>query len=376
MVGRTPWSAADAHVGLLPLMQERDSSGEERVQGDPRGPGGPPHRLGLAPARGRRPWHGTLECMSFPAAGAALRVSHLRKAYKDVVAVDDLDLQVGFAECFGLLGPNGAGKTTTIEICEGLTDPDSGEVELLGMRWSTHAAELRQRLGIQLQDTQLSDKLTVLETVRLFRSFFRRGPRASEVIALVQLEEKSGSRVGALSGGQKQRLALACALVGDPEFLFLDEPTTGLDPQARRQLWDLIERLKAAGRTILLTTHYMDEAERLCQRVAIMDHGKVIALGTPRELIASIGVEHMVEFSTGRPADALDQSALRRLEGVRDVRSENGSVQLQVAELHRAVPALLDELERQGVPLTELRTHSATLEDVFVALTGRRLRDE
>jgi ABC-2 type transport system ATP-binding protein len=314
--------------------------------------------------------------MSSPAAGAALRVSHLRKAYKDVVAVDGLDLEVRPAECFGLLGPNGAGKTTTIEICEGLTDPDAGEVELLGMRWDTDAAALRQRLGIQLQDTQLSDKLTVLETVRLFRSFFRRGPRAPEVIALVQLEEKSRARVGALSGGQKQRLALACALVGDPEFLFLDEPTTGLDPQARRQLWDLIDRLKQAGRTILLTTHYMDEAERLCQRVAIMDHGKVIALGTPRELIASIGVEHMVEFSTGAPAEAIDQAALRRLEGVRDVRPENGAVQLQVAELHRAVPALLDELERQGIPLTELRTHSATLEDVFVALTGRRLRDE
>jgi ABC-2 type transport system ATP-binding protein len=314
--------------------------------------------------------------MSSPAAGAALRVSHLRKAYKDVVAVDDLDLQVRPAECFGLLGPNGAGKTTTIEICEGLTEPDSGEVELLGMRWNTHAAELRQRLGIQLQDTQLSDKLTVLETVRLFRSFFRHGPQAPEVIALVQLEEKSRSRVGALSGGQKQRLALACALVGDPEFLFLDEPTTGLDPQARRQLWALIERLKQAGRTILLTTHYMDEAERLCERVAIMDHGNAIALGTPRELIASIGVEHMVEFSTGAPAEAIDQPALRRLDGVRDVRSENGAVQLQVAELHRAVPALLDELGRQGIPLTELRTHSATLEDVFVALTGRRLRDE
>ncbi len=314
--------------------------------------------------------------MSSPAAGAALRVSHLRKAYKDVVAVDDVDLQVRPAECFGLLGPNGAGKTTTMEICEGLTDPDSGEVELLGMRWNAHAAELRQRLGIQLQDTQLSDKLTVLETVRLFRSFFRRGPRASEVVALVQLEEKIRARVGGLSGGQKQRLALACALVGDPEFLFLDEPTTGLDPQARRQLWELIERLQLAGRTILLTTHYMDEAERLCQRVAIMDHGKVIALGTPRELIASIGVEHMVEFSTARPAEAIDQAALRRLEGVRDVRSQNGAVQLQAAELHRAVPALLDELERQGIPLTELRTHSATLEDVFVALTGRRLRDE
>jgi ABC-2 type transport system ATP-binding protein len=314
--------------------------------------------------------------MSSPAAEAALRVSHLRKTYKDVVAVDDLDLQIGSAECFGLLGPNGAGKTTTVEICEGLTDPDSGEVELLGMRWSTHAAGLRQRLGIQLQDTQLSDKLTVLETVRLFRSFFRRGPRASEVVALVQLEEKRDARVGGLSGGQKQRLALACALVGDPEFLFLDEPTTGLDPQARRQLWDLIERLKEAGRTILLTTHYMDEAERLCERVAIMDHGKVIAQGTPRELIASIGIEHMVEFSTGAPAEAIDQPALRRLEGVRDVRSQDGAVRLQVAELHRAVPALLDELARQGIPLTELRTHSATLEDVFVALTGRRLRDE
>jgi ABC-2 type transport system ATP-binding protein len=293
-----------------------------------------------------------------------------------VLAVDGLDLQVRPAECFGLLGPNGAGKTTTIEICEGLTEPDSGEVELLGMRWSANAAELRQRLGIQLQDTQLSDKLTVLETVHLFRSFFRRGPQPADVIAVVQLEEKAGARVGALSGGQKQRLALACALVGDPEFLFLDEPTTGLDPQARRQLWDLIERLKEAGRTILLTTHYMDEAERLCERVAIMDHGKAIALGTPRELIASIGIEHMVEFSMGAPAEALDRAALSRLDGVRDVRSDNGAVQLQVAELHRAVPALLEELGRQGIPLTELRTHSATLEDVFVALTGRRLRDE
>jgi ABC-2 type transport system ATP-binding protein len=182
--------------------------------------------------------------------------------------------------------------------------------------------------------------------------------------------------VGNLSGGQKQRLALACALVGDPDFLFLDEPTTGLDPQARRQLWDLIERFKHAGRTILLTTHYMDEAERLCERVAIMDHGKVIALGTPRELIASIGVEHMVEFSTDGAGGRLDTAALGRLDGVRDVRAEGGSVQMQVTELHRAMPALLQELGRQQIPLTELRTHSATLEDVFVALTGRRLRDE
>ena len=305
----------------------------------------------------------------------ALRVRQLRKTYKDVVAVDGLDLEVRSGECFGLLGPNGAGKTTTIEICEGITRADSGEVELLGMRWNTHAEQLRQRLGIQLQETQLSEKLTVYETVRLFRSFFRQGPDTAEVIATVQLEEKQKSRVGNLSGGQKQRLALACALVGDPDFLFLDEPTTGLDPQARRQLWDLIDRFKLAGRTILLTTHYMDEAERLCERVAIMDHGKSIALGTPRELIASIGVEHMVEFSHGG-AKGFDAAALRHLEGVRDVRRENGSVQMQVTELHRAVPALLHELTRQGVPLTELRTHSATLEDVFVTLTGRHLRDE
>jgi ABC-2 type transport system ATP-binding protein len=306
---------------------------------------------------------------------AALRVSRLRKTYKDVVAVDGLDLEVRPGECFGLLGPNGAGKTTTIEICEGLTAADSGEVEVLGLDWSRHAAELRQRLGIQLQETQLSDKLTVWETVRLFRSFFRQGPPAGEIVALVQLEEKQDARVGDLSGGQKQRLALACALVGDPHLLFLDEPTTGLDPQARRQVWDLVERFRLAGRTILLTTHYMDEAERLCDRVAIMDHGKVIAAGAPRELIASIGVEHLVEFSaaSGTP---VDMRLLECLEGVRAVQSENGTVCLQVTQLHRAVPALLDELGRQGVPLTELRTHSPTLEDVFVALTGRRLRDE
>jgi ABC-2 type transport system ATP-binding protein len=309
-------------------------------------------------------------------AQSALRLRNLRKEYKDVVAVDGIELEVRAGECFGLLGPNGAGKTTTIEICEGLTAADSGNVAVLGMHWESDARELRQRLGIQLQETQLSEKLTVIETIRLFRSFFRQGPETSEVIAQMQLGEKRNSRVGGLSGGQKQRLALACALVGDPEFLFLDEPTTGLDPQARRQLWELIEQFKLAGRTILLTTHYMDEAERLCDRVAIMDYGKVIALGTPRELIASIGVEHVVEFSAGTMAKTLDVSAVRQIEGVRSVRTENGSILMHVTELHQAVPALLHELSRQGVPLTELRTHSATLEDVFVTLTGRRLRDE
>jgi ABC-2 type transport system ATP-binding protein len=260
-----------------------------------------------------------------------------------------------------------------MEICEGLTAADSGEVELLGMHWERDASRLRQRLGIQLQETQLSEKLTVSETLRLFRSFFQQGPDVKEVIGLVQLQEKADSRVGSLSGGQKQRLALACALVGDPDFLFLDEPTTGLDPQARRQLWELIERFKLAGRTILLTTHYMDEAERLCDRVAIMDHGKVIALGTPRELIASIGAEHLVEFRSARVPDS---TGLAEIEGIRDLHTEDGTVRMQVTELHLAVPALLGEMARQGIPLTELRTHSATLEDVFVTLTGRHLRDE
>jgi ABC-2 type transport system ATP-binding protein len=310
--------------------------------------------------------------MSLPSPSLALRVQNLRKAYQDVVAVDGLDFEVRTGECFGLLGPNGAGKTTTIEICEGLTAADSGLVEVLGLGWDTHARELRQRLGIQLQETQLAEKITVLETLELFRSFFRQGPAPDEALALVQLEEKRHARVGGLSGGQKQRLALACALVGDPDLLFLDEPTTGLDPQARRQLWDLIQQFKRDGRTILLTTHYMDEAQQLCERVAIMDHGRIIAHGTPRELIAAIGVEHVVEFSTdGR----LDLAAVGALPHVRDLRHSDTLVELQVTELHTCVPALLAELDRQRRPLTSLTTHSATLEDVFVALTGRHLRD-
>src|ERR671922_109604 len=214
-----------------------------------------------------------------------LFVRGLRKRYADVVAVDGLDLEIRPGECFGLLGPNGAGKTTTIEICEGLNEPDEGEVLVLGRRWGQHDRELRARLGISLQETQFSEKLTGEENARLFRSFYRRGPSADDVIATVQLQEKRSGRVGQLSGGQRQRLALACALVGDPDLLFLDEPTTGLDPQSRRQLWQLIERFRSGGRSILLTTHYMEEAEHLCDRVAIVDHGRVIAQGRPRELI-------------------------------------------------------------------------------------------
>jgi ABC-2 type transport system ATP-binding protein len=304
----------------------------------------------------------------------AVSLRALRKSFGDVVAVDGIDLEVRAGECFGLLGPNGAGKTTTIEICEGLTTPDTGDVTVLGRKWSGDEHELRERLGIQLQETQLSEKITVRESLDLFRSFYRQARNVDEIIGLVQLEEKRDARVGTLSGGQKQRLALACALVGDPELLFLDEPTTGLDPQARRQLWELIDRFKADGRTTLITTHYMDEAERLCDRVAIMDHGRVIALGTPRALIAEIIAEHLVEFSLEK--GAVDEASLKALPGVSAVRAQGGGWQLEVAELHRAVPALLAELQRQGLALTELRTHSATLEDVFVKLTGRHLRDE
>ena len=250
----------------------------------------------------------------------ALRVQGLRKAYDDVVAVDGLNLQVLAGECFGLLGPNGAGKTTTMEICEGLLSADSGSVEVLGRHWESDASDLRELLGIQLQDTQLSEKLTVDETLTLFQSFYRDARDVADVVEQVELGEKRTSRVGALSGGQKQRLAVACALVGNPQLLFLDEPTTGLDPQSRRQLWELISKFQAEGKTIVLTTHYMEEAERLCDRVAIVDHGHIIALGSPRELI-----------------DSIDPSTL---------------------------------------PPPEPRKTSATLEDVFVSLTGRTLRDE
>src|SRR5215467_3023470 len=298
-------------------------------------------------------------------------VRGLRKAYGDVVAVDGLDLNVGTGECFGLLGPNGAGKTTTIEICEGLLVPDSGRVEILGLRWDRDEKQLRQRLGIQLQETQLADKLTVAEVVRLFRSFYERGRTVDDVIRLVQLEEKRDGRVGKLSGGQKQRLALACAIVGDPDLLFLDEPTTGLDPQSRRQLWDLITDFKAHGRTILLTTHYMDEAEILCDRVAIVDHGKVIALGTPRELIQSLGAEHVVDFALAGNTDQLHESELRSIDGVRAARPRAGGYELNVGALHRTVPSLLGFLSERRLELDQLTTHSATLEDVFVSLTGR-----
>ncbi len=292
-----------------------------------------------------------------------------------MVAVDGLDLEVLAGECFGLLGPNGAGKTTTVEILEGLLEPDAGDVEILGMRWGADDRAIRQRLGVQLQETQLAEKLTVEETLRIFRSFFERGRSVDEVLKIVELEEKRSAWVSRLSGGQQQRLAVASALVSEPELLFLDEPTTGLDPQSRRQLWDLVLEFKASGGTVLLTTHYMEEAERLCDRVAIVDNGRVIALGTPGELISQLGAEHVVEIALERDEPTVDEW-LREVGGVQDVRRERHGIFLTVSEVHRTVPALLAALRSHQVELSRLTTHHATLEDVFVSLTGRHLRDE
>jgi ABC-2 type transport system ATP-binding protein len=301
---------------------------------------------------------------------AALRCEKLVKQYGALTAVDGLDLEVHQGECFGLLGPNGAGKTTTVEILEGLNDPTSGDVEVLGLRWSTNEFELRQRLGISLQETHLPDRLTVEESLRLFRSFYAQGRPIDEVLALVELTDKRGAWTEKLSGGQKQRLAVACALVSDPEVLFLDEPTTGLDPQSRRQLWDVVLGFKARGRTVLLTTHYMDEAERLCDRVAVVDKGKVIALGTPQQLIEGLGGHQIVELATQQPLVAEELSGVA---GVYSARRNADGVALTVEQLHVALPAILARVEPRG--LTRLSTHRATLEDVFVQLTGRKLRE-
>ncbi len=307
----------------------------------------------------------------------SIRCQGLTKNYGDVVAVAGLDLEVHAGECFGLLGPNGAGKTTTVEILEGLLLPSGGTVEILGRRWESDERWLRERLGVSLQQTNLPDKLTVRETVRLFRSFFAEGRDVDATIDLVALREKEHARYETLSGGQRQRLAVACALVGDPQILFLDEPTTGLDPQSRRMLWDVVLAFKDQGGSVLLTTHYMDEAERLCDRVGVIDHGKMISLGTPKELIESLGGSQIVELTLARAPDDVDPllALLGALPGIRGARFVAGRVVLTVEHLHVALPAMLATLEAKRLELANLSTHNATLEDVFVTLTGRALRE-
>ena len=311
----------------------------------------------------------------------ALSCTGIVKRYGNVLAVDRLDLEVGRGECFGLLGPNGAGKTTTIEILEGLLAPDAGRVRVLGGAWGEDDDALRARLGIHLQESQLDEKLTVIETLRLFRSFYPRGRSIDDVLELLELGGKRGSWVGKLSGGQRQRLAVGCALVGDPELLFLDEPTTGLDPQARRQLWAVLQRYRAAGGSILLTTHYMDEAHVLCDRVAIVDHGRIVAQGGPDELILSIGAPHIVEVAFAGGAEPWSGDLRERLAALPDVDTvrageTSGAWTVTAAALHRTLPALVRAAAEAGAEIETLATRTATLEDVFVALTGNRLRDD
>jgi len=306
--------------------------------------------------------------------GFPVECTNLHKTYDGKVeAVRGLSLHIEAGECFGLLGPNGAGKTTTIEILEGLLEPTAGDVRIFDHRWSDNPRQLREWIGISLQETRLSEKLSVRETIELFASFYQEPRPAAAVMEELQLTEKADSWVGKLSGGQKQRLAVATALVGNPRILFLDEPTTGLDPQSRRQLWEIVRGFQKKGGTVLLTTHYMDEAERLCDRLAIVDHGLIIAEGTPSDLIDRLGGHHVVEFVAGGDGHALEQ--WRGLPSVESVRTEDGAVCLNVREPHLTIPALLDAVNRQGQQLEHLSTRQASLEDVFVNLTGRHLRE-
>jgi len=302
-----------------------------------------------------------------------IRCRSLVKRYADLHAVAGLDLEIFKGECFGLLGPNGAGKTTTVEILEGIKPPTSGFVEVLGNRWGgANDRALRERLGVQRQETRFPEKLTVQETVTLFRSFFRYGPNVGDVIRTVELTEKRNTRVVNLSGGQRQRLALACAIVGDPEILFLDEPTTGLDPQARSKFWELIESFRQRKVTVMLTTHYMEEAERLCDRVAIMDRGKVIAIGRPSDLVESLGGGQIIQF---RVSEGFDGTALAEIPGVSSVSVRNGDFLVTVPQGADVLSLLMAEIQGQGHLLVSLSTHQTTLEDVFLRMTGRKLRD-
>ena len=299
-------------------------------------------------------------------APAAIRLRALRACYGEHVAVEGLDLEVAAGTCVGLLGPNGAGKTTTLEILEGLREPSGGSVEILGTTWQADPAGLRRRTGAVLQETRFQDRLTVAETVRLFRSFYPAGLAVDDALELVDLEGEADRRVGALSGGQRQRLAIATAVVGEPDVLFLDEPTVGLDPVSRRRLWALIGELRARGTTIVLSTHYLAEAEAVCDRVAILDRGRLVAAGAPRDLGRPAAGPVRLAIRASRP---LARGALERLPAVRRVLAAGADCELELDSLHAFLPALLALLERVGATLLECSTARASLEEVFVRLT-------
>ncbi len=301
-----------------------------------------------------------------------LQVENLYKSYGDVEAVRGVSFNVEEGEVFGLLGPNGAGKTSTVEILEGLRTPDSGRVSVCGLDPQKNPQELKHEIGAALQATSLPDKLRVMEALRLFSSFYHRKRSPEELLKRFGLEEKRNTFYSQLSGGQKQRLALAMALVNDPKVIFFDEPTAGLDPQVRREIYDIITELRNEKKTIVMTTHYIEEAERLCDRVAIVDHGQVIALGTPRELKERSGDKTRLEV---RLARAEPQEVLKNLDGVSECRMLGDSYVLQCQRPPQAIVSLVKHLEAQGNELVSLEIASPSLEDVFIELTGRRLRD-
>lgn len=311
-----------------------------------------------------------------PEGAPVIRCRDLVVAYGSLLAVNGLSLEIRRGECFGLLGPNGAGKTTAVEVFEGLLRPRSGTVEILGETWGRSEADdrrLRQRLGVALQETHFPENLTVSEIIRLFRSFYRGGREINELIALLGLEEKRNARVGKLSSGQRQRLALTCALVGAPEIIFLDEPTTGLDPHARLTIWQAIEALIRDGCTVLLTTHYMEEAARLCQRVGIIDSGRLIVLDSPAGLVRMLGAGEIVELKV---EGEFPLESVRRVPGVHRVEKREQQWILMVNDSARTLPGILNTLSGHGMRVDSVSTHQATLEDVFVHLTGKELGDE
>ncbi|HET8796554.1 MAG TPA: ABC transporter ATP-binding protein [Thermoanaerobaculia bacterium] len=299
-------------------------------------------------------------------------VRGLRKQFPKVLAVAGVDLTVAAGEVFGLLGPNGAGKTTTLEMIEGLTRPDAGEISIGGLTWDRDAHEIRSRIGVQLQATSLYNKITPREALDLFGGYYPKRRGTDELLRLVQLEDKADAYHVTLSGGQAQRLALALALVNDPQVVFLDEPTAGLDPQGRRSLWEVVRTMKGEGRTVVLTTHYMDEAEALCDRLAILDHGTILRSGTPPELIASLGIPSVVELTFAGAAPDPRPFAGRLGSAV----EARGDIwEIPTTDPKTLLPRLLSAIESERVDYQQVHVRRATLEDVFLQLTGRSLRD-
>ncbi|MBN2186652.1 MAG: ABC transporter ATP-binding protein [Dehalococcoidia bacterium] len=301
-----------------------------------------------------------------------VEVGGLSKNYGNLIAVNEVSFAIRKGEIFGLLGPNGAGKTTTVELIEGLRKPDAGFIKVCGIDTSERTDRVKELIGVQLQTTTIYNRIRVGEAIELFGSYYQRSLRTDEILDEVSLNDKKNSFVEVLSGGQRQRLALALALINDPEILFLDEPTTGLDPQARRNVWDIIERLRERGKTVILTTHYMEEAERLCNRLGVMDYGKIIALDTPRDLIAKQNLESAVEFITSK---GVSKGFLQKLPKVSKITKDGDRFVLRTKEAFQVLVQLTRLSESNGFNLESISVRKATLEDVFLELTGRKLRE-